>query len=63
MTSEDDTFRILSQSPFEVVQELLRYIPINILESRIHTEEFLLSCGWTIAEYDKRQREENEKRG
>lgn len=51
--TEDDTFRVLSQQPFERVMEIaMGYIPQ--METIEEADEFLRKFGWTVEEFEKR---------
>lgn len=57
MKTEDDTFRVLTQSSFEYVKKQLRRNEYKIIDFSLEEmEAFLLTLGWTLAEYDKRNK-------
>lgn len=51
--TEDDTYRVLTQKPFEYVRTIaLRHLPD--METIEEAEEFLLQFGWTVDELERR---------
>jgi hypothetical protein len=56
--TEDDTFRVLTQMPFERLRKIaLRKMPD--IETVEEAEIFLLRYGWTFDEFDRRLAEYN----
>lgn len=51
--TEDDTFRVLKQMPFERVSQIVRRRIIN-METPEEAEELLRQFGWTFDEFYRR---------
>lgn len=53
MNNEDGIFRILTQTPFNIVLEKVKEASYEDLSTEDLAKQFLKSYGWTIDEFNK----------